>query len=98
MLPSNVIGVWAPVVVVIVTVLLICDLLERRSAHRRTMARRRVVVNLTTGSSLSGLVWAKRGRLLVLRDAQLLEGRGPVPVDGEVVIEVDRIDFTQVLP
>ncbi|MFJ4322244.1 hypothetical protein ACIP3A_03860 [Streptomyces tricolor] len=48
--------------------------------------------------AFSGVLWAKRGPLLVLRDAQLLEaGRAPQAVDGEVVIERARVEFTQVL-
>jgi hypothetical protein len=66
-------------------------------AWRRTAIRKRVVVNLAD-KAFSGILWAKRGPLLVLRDVELLEaGRAPQPVDGEVVIERARIEFTQVL-
>jgi hypothetical protein len=66
-------------------------------AWRRTAVRKRVVVNLAD-KAFSGILWAKRGPLLVLRDVELLEaGRAPQPVDGEVVIERARIEFTQVL-
>ncbi|MER7813651.1 hypothetical protein ABZ714_30685 [Streptomyces sp. NPDC006798] len=65
---------------------------------RRTAVRRRVVVNLTTDKAFDGVLWAKRGALLVLRDARLLEaGREPQPIDGEVVIERTRVEFVQVL-
>ncbi|GAA4688042.1 hypothetical protein [Streptomyces youssoufiensis] len=64
---------------------------------RRTAVRRRVVVNLAD-KAFDGVLWAKRGPLLVLRDVRLLEaGRDPQHVDGEVVIERARIEFTQVL-
>jgi len=67
-------------------------------AWRRTAVRRRVVVNLAD-KAFAGVLWAKRGPLLVLRDAELLEaGREPQKVDGEVVIERARVEFTQVLP
>lgn len=66
-------------------------------AWRRTAVRKRVVVNLDE-KAFSGILWARRGPLLVLRDAQLLEaGRAPQPVDGEVVIERTRVEFMQVL-
>ena len=66
-------------------------------AWRRTAVRKRVVINLAD-KAFSGILWAKRGPLLVLRDAQLLEaGRPPQPVDGEVVVERTRVEFTQVL-
>ncbi len=64
---------------------------------RRTALRKRVVVNLSD-KAFSGVLWAKRGPLLVLRDAELLEaGRDPQRVDGEVVIERCRVEFMQVL-
>jgi hypothetical protein len=66
-------------------------------AWRRTAVRKRIVVNLAD-RAFSGVLWAQRGPLLVLRDVQLLEaGRAPQPVDGEVVIERKRVEFTQVL-
>ncbi|MCD9196066.1 hypothetical protein [Streptomyces albireticuli] len=67
-------------------------------AWRRTAVRQRVVVNLSD-KAFSGVLWAQRGPLLVLRDVELLEaGREPQHVDGEVVVERARVEFTQVLP
>lgn len=66
-------------------------------AWRRTAVRKRVLVNLAD-KAFSGILWAQRGPLLVLRDVELLEpGRAPQPMDGEVVIERARVEFTQVL-
>jgi hypothetical protein len=66
-------------------------------AWRRTAIRKRVVVNLAD-KAFSGILWAKRGPLLVLRDVELLEaGRAPQPMDGEVVVERAKVEFTQVL-
>lgn len=66
-------------------------------AWRRTALRKRVVVNLPD-KAFAGVLWARRGPLLVLRDAELLEaGREPQRIDGEVVIERARVEFTQVL-
>lgn len=66
-------------------------------AWRRTAVRKRVVVNLP-GKAFSGVLWAKRGPLLVLRDVSLLEpGRDTQGVDGEVVIERAQVEFIQVL-
>lgn len=66
-------------------------------AYRRTALRRRVLVNLDGGRAFNGVLWAQRGPLLVLRNAELLEpGREPVALDGDIVIERDRIDFVQV--
>lgn len=64
---------------------------------RRTALRRRVVVNLCD-KAFTGVLWAKRGPLLVLRGAELLEaGRSPQPLDGEIVIERARVEFIQVV-
>jgi hypothetical protein len=66
-------------------------------AWRRTAVRKRVVVNLAD-KAFAGVLWAKRGPLLVLRDVELLEaGRQPQRVDGEVVVERAKVEFTQVL-
>lgn len=66
-------------------------------AWRRTAVRRRVIVNLAD-KAFNGVLWARRGPLLVLRDVELLEaGRQPQTVDGEIVIERTRVEFIQVL-
>jgi small nuclear ribonucleoprotein (snRNP)-like protein len=67
-------------------------------AWRRTAIRRRVIVNLKTDKAVSGVLWAKRGALLVLKDAQLHESGRATAVDGELVIERSNVDFVQVLP
>ncbi|MFE2600118.1 hypothetical protein ACFXCZ_27125 [Streptomyces sp. NPDC059396] len=67
-------------------------------AWRRTAVRRRVVVNLADNKAFTGVLWARRGPLLVLRDVRLLHPGAPeVPVDGEVVVERARVEFIQVL-
>ena len=67
-------------------------------AWRRTAVRRQVVVNLPD-KAFRGILWAKRGPLLILRNAVLLHPGAPeVPVDGEVVVERARVEFLQVLP
>jgi len=63
----------------------------------RTMRRRSVIVNLD-GRAFRGILWARRGPLLVLSDAELLEAGEKIPVDGEVVVERSRVEWVQVLP
>lgn len=59
---------------------------------------RRVIVNTKTGKAFRGVLWQKRGGYLVLREAELLQGRGETArLDGEVVIETSNVDFLQVL-
>lgn len=70
-------------------------------AFSRTLTRRRVLVNLRSGTVFTGILWARRGPLLVLR---AVEVRAPtanarfVPVDGEIVVERPQVDYIQVLP
>lgn len=64
---------------------------------RRSLIRRSVVVNLMSGRSFRGVLWAKRGPLLVLRDATLLDGGQTMTVDGEVVVERRMVEWVQVL-
>ena len=64
---------------------------------RRLMVRRRVLVSLRGGNAVTGVLWVRRGRSLVLRAAQLHEpGSDPSPMDGDVVIDRDQIEFVQV--
>lgn len=64
---------------------------------RRTLERRNVIVNLTSSRAFVGVLWAKRGPLIVLRNVTMHDpGAAPAAVDGEVVIERDRIEFIQV--
>lgn len=67
---------------------------------RRTALRRRVLVNLQTDKAFRGVLWAKRGPLLILKEAELFERGRPEPVrmDGEVLVERANVDFVQVLP
>jgi hypothetical protein len=66
-------------------------------AFRRTLERKRVVINLLSDRAFTGVLWAKRGTYYVLRDATMHEpGAEPAAVDGEVVIEHDRVEFIQI--
>lgn len=59
---------------------------------------RQVIVNTRSDRAFRGVLWARRGGYLVLRNVELVKGRGELtPVDGEVVIEAGNVDFVQVL-
>lgn len=59
---------------------------------------RQVIVNTRTDKAFRGVLWRKRGGYLVLRNAELLKPKGEtVPIDGEVVILADNVDFLQVV-
>jgi len=58
----------------------------------------RAIVNLKTKSAFRGIVWERRGRYLVLRQAELLKPGGEaVKVDGEVAVLETDIEFLQVI-
>jgi hypothetical protein len=68
-------------------------------AWRRLALRRQVVVNLTDGSAIAGVLYRKVGSLLVIRDAVVHEpNRTPLPIDGEAIVQLNRVLFTQVAP
>lgn len=62
---------------------------------RRYIVHRRVVVNLRTGTAVSGLVTDIRGPLLIVRDATVHDGDQAAPADGEIVIDRASVDYVQ---
>ena len=68
-----------------------------RIRNDRLALRARVLVALVDGKAMNGVLWARRGRLLVLRNTTLIEpGAPPVDMDGDVLVDRDRVDFVQV--
>lgn len=59
--------------------------------------RKRVLVNTKRDMTFRGLLWAKRGPLLILKNAELIERDKATAVDGELVIERTNVDWVQVL-
>lgn len=66
-------------------------------SYRKYVVKRRVIINLIGGTAIDGVATAKSGPLLVLKDAVLHDPAAdhPQPMDGEVVIDLSRIDFIQ---
>jgi len=59
---------------------------------------RTVIVNTKSDRAFRGVLWRKRRGYLVLRNAQLLKAKNEVtPLDGEVVIPAENVDFVQVV-
>jgi hypothetical protein len=59
----------------------------------------RVLVNLTDGSAIDGLLIDRRGPLLILTDATLLtDSHEPAQLDGDIYIERTRVQFIQTRP
>lgn len=59
---------------------------------------KKVIINTKTDRAFRGLLWRKARGYLVLRDAEMLRGKGETtPMDGEVMIESSNVDFIQVI-
>lgn len=58
---------------------------------------RRVLVQTKTDRTFRGVLWAKRGPILIIRSAELLERDKATPVDGELLLERTNLDWIQVL-
>ncbi|MEV4902363.1 hypothetical protein AB0K08_13600 [Citricoccus sp. NPDC055426] len=57
---------------------------------------RRVIVNLKAGTAVDGVLVARQGPLLMIREAVLHgDSDQPVPLDGEVVIERSEVEYLQ---
>ncbi|WP_103344071.1 hypothetical protein [Amycolatopsis sp. CA-126428] len=83
--------------VILLTVSLLWHAVEEIRG-RRLAARRRVVVSLVDDQAVTGILWRRHRRLLVLRSASLAQpGREAVAMDGDVVIERDRINWVQIV-
>lgn len=66
--------------------------------YTRTARRRQVIITTKTDRAFRGILWARRGPLLVLKAAELLTTSGPaVAVDGEVIIDRANVDYMQVI-
>lgn len=62
----------------------------------RVAVRRRVVVNLSDGSAVDGVLLRRHRTLLVMGDATLLlPSAEPSRVDGDLVIERSRVLYLQ---
>jgi hypothetical protein len=72
-------------------------LVAERIAAARLGVRARVVVNLNSGQAVTGVLWARRGRTLVVRDAAIVEPgrRDPIPADGDVLVDREQVAFVQ---
>lgn len=58
---------------------------------------RQVIVNTKTGKAFAGVLWQRRRDYLVLRNVEMLQGRQRVPLEGELAVARDNVDFLQVL-
>lgn len=66
-------------------------------AYKRVVLHRKVILNLTDGTAIEGVLWAEEGPLLVLRGATMHEAGSQVDMDGEILVHTDRVRFAQVV-
>lgn len=64
-------------------------------AGRRLAVRRRVMVTTIPGAAFHGILWARRGPWLILRDVTVHSDGQAVPADGEVIIDRRVVLFIQ---
>lgn len=88
---------YAVLLVAIAAVLALVLLATERAAAARLAVRDRVVVNLHTGQAVTGVLWRRTGRHLVLRNAALVEpgNSRPNPMDGEAIVDRDQVLLVQ---
>jgi hypothetical protein len=66
-------------------------------SYGKLALNKRIMVNLTTGTAIDGVLWDDRGPLIVLKDANVHTNGQSAALDSEVIIDRARIDFVQVL-
>lgn len=60
--------------------------------------RKRAVVNLVTGTAISGVLFEQAGPLLVMKEATVHEaGAEPLQADGELLVELSKVDYIQIV-
>lgn len=82
-----------------VAVLLLAVLILTYELHGMPRLRRRCIVNLRDSEdSIEGVLWSRRGRWIIVKDARLVRANGDVtPADGEILIDRGQVQFLQVL-
>lgn len=90
---------YAVVLVAVLALAAAAWLAYERVANARLALRSRVLVNLLSGQAVTGVLWRRRGRHLVLRDAELMEpgNSRPTPIDGEAIVDRDQVLLVQKL-
>lgn len=88
---------WFALVVAVLSIVAVSLATGESLSVRRVAVRRRVVVSLVDDQAITGILWRRHRRFVVLRSAELVApGREPVRMNGDVVIERDRINWVQI--
>lgn len=88
---------YAVLLVALVALAAAAWLAAERYQTSRLAVRARVVVNLHSGQAITGVLWQRRGRYLVLRDSALAEpgASHTTPMDGETIVDRDQVLLVQ---
>ena len=69
---------------------------HRFSPYRRLLVSRRLIATLVDGTAIDGILLRQEGRLLIFANAtQHSPGAQPVPMDGQVIVERERVLLLQ---
>ncbi|ETD31250.1 hypothetical protein [Williamsia sp. D3] len=99
-----VVASWAVMAAVVGVATLAYSRRERRqalaleAAHEPSLVvLQRVVVNLKSGTAVTGVVTTENPDRLVLKSAAVIEpgASAPVPADGAILVDRDHIDYIQ---
>lgn len=64
----------------------------------KSVVHQKVLVNLLSGSAITGILIKQAGDLLFLRNCQIIPaGTAPLSADGTLVVERSQIEFIQIL-
>lgn len=69
---------------------------KRRRQGWKSLQAVRIILNLKSGQSIDGWLVRQEAQLLFLRDAVLIGNSDePLPMDGQVIVERNEIEFIQ---
>lgn len=91
-------GLIISIAVAAIAVAVAAVAVSQRVAWRALERRHAVVVLQDTGTTFDGVLWQRRGPLLVMRNVTVFTGQRDqgTPADGEVVIERRQVAWMQV--
>lgn len=61
-------------------------------------SKRQVILNTKSGKAFRGILWKLHPRMIIVKNAEFLKLKGEtVPLDGDLVILREEVEFLQVL-
>lgn len=98
LIAALVIGVVALVAISVFATWVVGGKLLDRQAPEPLQISQRVVVNLKTGTAITGVMTINPSGFLIVKGAEVVEpGHNPVPADGEILVDQANVDYIQAL-